>query len=91
MPDHAADVLAELRRVAREELFVERELEPKDTLHGTLQLDSLSAIVIAVALEDRFRVQLQEDSVIGLATVADVVALVCRRIAEQHGDAREAS
>lgn len=86
MNDQSELVLAELRRVARETLALERPVELGDTLHDALALDSLSALVVAVALEDRFRVRLQDDRVTSLVTVGDLVSLVCARIAEQGGD-----
>lgn len=88
MSDPSDLVLDELRRVARETLALEREIELSDTLHGTLGLDSLSALIVAVALEDRFRVKLQDDRVGTLVTVKDLVALVCAHLEEQGDDLR---
>ncbi len=84
MAELAADVLAEVRLVARRELDFEGAIEPAHALAGDLRLDSLGMIVVAVALENRFRVRLQEEDAGQLATVGDLVDLVCRRVAEQH-------
>ena len=84
MADLGPAVLAEIRRVAREELDVDEAIGPASTLQGGLRLDSVGMIVVAVALENRFRVRLQEEDAGELATVADLVALVCRRVDEQH-------
>lgn len=88
MNEPAEMVLAELRRVARETLSVDRQIELDDPLHDALGLDSLSALVVAVALEDRFRVQLQDERVDSLVTVNDLVKLVCAHMADQRGEAK---
>jgi len=79
----AAEVLAEVRRVARDELDVEAPIDRASTLQGALHLDSVGLIVVAVALENRFCVRLQEEDAGELTTVGDLVALVCRRVDEQ--------
>ena len=84
MAELAAEVLAEVRRVARDELEVDVPIDRGSTLQGALHLDSLGLIVVAVALENRFRVRLDEEDAGELATVGDLVALVCRRVDEQR-------
>lgn len=84
MDERAHGVLEEIRRIARDELGHERPVEASHTLDGDLRLDSLSAVTVVVALEDRFRIRLQEQDAGRLATVEDLVSLVCRRLAEQH-------
>ncbi|HUK12703.1 MAG TPA: acyl carrier protein [Thermoanaerobaculaceae bacterium] len=78
MADLDAEVLAEVRRVLAEELEVARPVEPDDELRGDLLVDSMGAIVLAVALEDRFRVKLPDDGAAAVVTVRDLVALVRR-------------
>jgi acyl carrier protein len=46
-----------------------------------LQLDSLGLTVLAVGLENRFRVKLSEEDAVGLATVEDLAKLVVTRVA----------
>ena len=90
MADLAAEVLVEVRRVARAELDVDAPVDAASSLQGALRLDSVGLIVLAVGLENRFRVRLHEEDAGALTTVGDLVALVCRRVAEQHpapGDA----
>jgi acyl carrier protein len=82
--DLAAEVLAELRRVARDELDLDAPIDRASTLEGGMRLDSVGLIVVAVALENRFRVRLHEEDAGELATVGDLVALVCRRVDEQR-------
>ena len=82
MTDLSTEVLEEIRRIAKKEQELEARIEQSDLLQGDLQLDSMAMIVMAVGLENRFRVQLQENDAGTLATVADLVALVCRRVSD---------
>jgi acyl carrier protein len=84
MTDLHADVLDEIRRVARSELGFEGAVEDSHALRNDLRLDSLGMVLVAVALEDRFRVRLHEEDAARLDTVGDLVALVCRRVGEQR-------
>ncbi len=76
-----AVVLEEMRRIAREELEISRELRPDDLL-SDYELDSMGLTVLAVGLEDRFRVALSEEDSSAVRTVGDLAALVARRSAE---------
>jgi acyl carrier protein len=73
-----AQVLDEIRRIAVEQLEPGTIGDPD----GRLTLDSLSAVVLAVGLEDRYRIRLREEDTAGLQTVRDLAALVVRRIGE---------
>ena len=84
MLDLASTVLDELRSVARTELDFHKPIELSHALQRDLALDSVSMVVVAVALENRFRVRLDEQDAGALATVRDLVNLVCRRVSEQH-------
>ncbi len=75
------EVLAEIRRVARDELSIELAIEPHHGLIADLALDSMSVTVLAVALEDRYRIVLREEDG-GAITVGDLAALVVRRVEE---------
>ena len=75
----AEEVLAEIRRVLREELSMTREPRPEDDLIADLQLDSVGLLTLVVALEDRFRIVLAEEDSASVRTVADLAALVSRR------------
>ena len=78
-------VLEELRRIARKDLEFEGAIEPALRLKEDLNLDSMAMIVVAVGLENRFRVKLAEEDAGELTTVADLIALVSRRVQEQGG------
>jgi acyl carrier protein len=69
-------VLEQIRRIAREELGIEREPAPDDELVRDLGLDSVTLIQLAVAVEDHFRVALLDPDATRARTVRDVVALV---------------
>jgi len=75
-------VLAEIRRIAVEELELSRAPELSDELIRDLKLDSISLITLAAGLENRFRVKLSEGDASDVVTVADLAALVLRRTAE---------
>ncbi len=76
------EVLTEIRRIAASDLELDRTVEPSDELSRDLQLDSLGLTILAVALEDRFRVKLTEDDSVQVSTVGDLAALVAHRTAE---------
>jgi len=73
-------VLAEVRRIFAAELERTEPVEPSHQLLGELHVDSLAAIVIAVGLENRFRVKLSEEDTVGVVTVADLVKRVAARV-----------
>ena len=78
----ASDVLGEIQRIASSELEVTRILALEDRLVGELELDSMGLTVLAVGLEDRYRIRLGEEDASELSTVGDLVALVQRRVQE---------
>lgn len=77
------EVLAEIRGIASRELELERPIGLEQALVADLELDSMGLTVLAVGLENRFRVKLSEDDAVGLRTVKDLVELVRRRLLEQ--------
>ncbi len=74
-----ADVLDAIRSIAQSELEVERPVQPGDDLLADLGLDSLGLTVLAVGLENRFRVKLSQEDAVGVRTVEDLAKLVVRR------------
>jgi acyl carrier protein len=76
------EVLAEIRRIAAEELEWRGTVEPSHRLVRDLQLDSLGLMVMAVGLENRFRIKLSEEDAQGLQTVEDLTRLVASRAHE---------
>jgi acyl carrier protein len=78
------EVLAEISRIATEELQLERAVQASDELIQDLQLDSLGLTILAVGLEDRFRIKLTEEDSAKIRTVEDLAALVAIRASEAH-------
>lgn len=60
----------------------ETDLQPDRSLE-TLGLDSLSVIEFMFVLEDEFKIKLSDERV-EIKTIADIVALVDKLVAEQH-------
>lgn len=89
MPDLEAEILAEIRRVFSVDLEVPGPVDPHHELAKDLGVDSMGAIVLAVALEDRFRVKLSDEEAAAVVTVRDLMDLVERtsRAALTGGDA----
>lgn len=81
-----AAVLQEIRRIAAEELEWSKPVQPADDLLRDLQLDSLGLTVLAVGLENRFRVRLTEEDSAGILTVRDLMRLVAARTAESAAE-----
>jgi acyl carrier protein len=77
-------VLSEIRRIAAEQLQLDRVVEPSDELVNDLQLDSLGLTVMAVGLEDHFRVKLTEEDSAQVRTVRDLAGLVAKRFQESR-------
>jgi acyl carrier protein len=70
------DILAGIAAVAREHLDWRGPLAPEMRLLEDLRLDSIRALTLAVEVENRFRICLDEADEAGLVTVADLVAAV---------------
>ncbi|MFP2929899.1 acyl carrier protein [Pyxidicoccus sp. 3LG] len=81
MTESEMEVLAEIRRIAADELEWKGEVEAAHDLIRDLQLDSLGLTVLAVGLENRFRIRLSEEDAQGVRTVEDLARLVARRAA----------
>lgn len=79
MADRVGEVVEEIRRIARTELELDREVRLEDDLLGDLQLDSLSLTVLAVALEDKYRVKLDDPETLSMRTVGQLASLIARR------------
>ncbi|MHB8874700.1 MAG: acyl carrier protein [Myxococcaceae bacterium] len=77
-----ADVVAEIRRIISGELEKSSTIKPNDNLVTDLGLDSLDLTILAVGLEDRFRIRLSEEDSIQVSTVAELATLVARRAAQ---------
>ena len=82
MPDLRAEILDEIRRTLSAELEISEPVELHHELAKDLGVDSMGAIILAVGLEDRFRVKLSDEDAGTVVTVKDLVDLVERRTRE---------
>ncbi|HPC81789.1 MAG TPA: acyl carrier protein [Thermoanaerobaculaceae bacterium] len=73
-----AEILEAVLAIAREHLRWDGELTPDMRLVEDLRLDSLKLLTLAVAIEDRFRIRL-DDVESQLETVADLLAAIRSR------------
>jgi acyl carrier protein len=80
LPD-VEEVLGQLSRIARSQLGRAAPLSVTDRLTEDLELDSVGLITLAVAVEDHYRVRLDEQNAAQLVTVGDVVSLIRARLA----------
>ncbi|EPX61353.1 Acyl carrier protein [Cystobacter fuscus DSM 2262] len=87
MVEHELVVLDEIRRIVSQELEWSGPVEPVHHLMRDLQLDSLGLTVLAVELENRFRIRLSMEDSVGVVTVGDLMHLVASRVS---GGARDA-
>ena len=76
MDDIRQEVLAEIRRTLAADLEFPGTVELRHELAADLQVDSVGALVLAVALEDRFRVKLTGTEASSVVTVEDLVGVV---------------
>lgn len=86
--EHA--VLLEIRRILAQELDWRDAVEPSLHLTKDLQLDSLGLTVLAVELENRFRIRLSMEDSVGVSTVGDLMRLVAARASEEPSEVSNA-
>lgn len=75
-------ILAGVAEVARVHLGWEDPLTPDMRLVEDLRLDSIRLLTLAVEVENRFRVRLDELDEGGIETVGDLVATVRRKLGD---------
>jgi acyl carrier protein len=81
MTDREQRISAEILRLARDELRLGEP--PADGVPLASQLDSLALLSLVVAVEDRFRIILQDDEAAGARTLEDLARLVAARAAPE--------
>lgn len=86
MPALEQEVLDVIRRIFAVELEHKGPVERTHDLQRDLRVDSLNAVILAVGLEDHFRVRLAQEDTAGVTTVAELVARVAQRIRETRGN-----
>jgi acyl carrier protein len=75
-----AEIIRGIAEVARVHLAWQGELRPDMKLVEDLELDSLKAMTLALEVENRFRVYLDQDG--DLVTIGDLVAAIRRQLDE---------
>jgi acyl carrier protein len=75
-------ILEGIAEVARVHLGWEEELTPEMRLVEDLRLDSIRLLTLAMEVENRFRVRLDELDEGSIETVGDLVAVVRRKLGD---------
>lgn len=81
------EILAGVEAVAREHLDRPGELSREMKLIEDLELDSLLLLTLAVEVENRFRIYLEEEDEAAIRTVGDLVDTVHRKLGQRGDDA----
>ena len=84
MAELREEILGEIRRTLAADLDFHGPVELRHGLATDLQVDSLGALVLAVALEDRFRVKLTGTEAASVESVEDLVAVVERAVRDER-------
>jgi acyl carrier protein len=82
-----AEIFERLQQIVRDELGEAMPITPATNLLGDLQLDSVKQLELIVEIENAFEICIESDEEYGLATVAELVALVEQRIQTEAHDA----
>ncbi len=75
------EILHRIAEVARDKLGLAGGLEREMRLVEDLELDSIRLLTLAMEVEDRFRICLDEEDEEAIVTVADLVDVVGRKLA----------
>ena len=84
MTDLRKEILAEIRRALVVDLEFQGPVELRSELAADLQVDSVGTIVLAVALEDRFRVKLTGTDASAIVSVQDLVDVVEKAVSYER-------
>ncbi len=75
------EILHAISEVARDKLDLEVELHRDMRLVEDLQLDSIRLLTLAMEVEDRFEICLDEEDEEAIVTVADLLDVVGKKLA----------
>ena len=64
--------------------FDEEEISPEKDFFKDLEVDSIKAIEITVAIEKKFKVSIRDEDVTKITTVKEAVALVKRLLSQSN-------
>lgn len=74
------EIFAAIAEVARDKLEI-THVQRSARLVEDLELDSIRLLTLAMEIEDRFQVCLDEDDEAGIETVDDLISVVRRKLA----------
>lgn len=77
------EILNGINELANSKLDWQGPVEPSMSLVEDLKLDSIRLLTLAMEVEDRFQIYLEEDDEIAIQTVADLVSLIRRKVGEE--------
>lgn len=78
------EILRGVEAVAQEHLDRPGELRPEMDLIDDLELDSLLLLTLAVEVENRFRICLEQEDEAAIRTVGDLVDTVQRKLEQER-------
>jgi len=81
------EILERLQRIVHDTLGDGAPVAPETDLLGDLQLDSVKQLELIVEIENAFEICFEPEEEQGLATIAELVALVEKRMQEEARDA----
>jgi acyl carrier protein len=67
--------------------FEPEEIKPETNLQKELEIDSIKAIEITVAIEKKFKIQVRDEDVPNIATLRQAVELVNALISQKDANA----
>jgi acyl carrier protein len=80
------EILAGLAELVAEETGIDAaEVQPEKSFTEDLDIDSLSMMTIVVNAQDKFEVEIPDDAVAELKTVADAVAYIQKSLQTSAG------
>ncbi|RME55660.1 MAG: acyl carrier protein [Deltaproteobacteria bacterium] len=79
------EIFSEVGKILQEACGVRGPITHETRLAEDLALDSVGLLTLALEVENRYELFLEEDPLDPPRTVGDLVELVERRLAEQHG------
>lgn len=69
-------MLEEIKKVLKEELFVEEEITLESNLKDDLHIDSVAAVELSLQLESKYDIDITEQELVKLVTINDVIKLL---------------
>jgi acyl carrier protein len=81
-----AEIFERLQRIVRDALGDATPITPDTDLLGDLQLDSVKQLELIVEIENEFEICFEPEEEQGLATFAELAALVEKRMQEEAHD-----